>query len=1123
MSLPSFAVRRPVTTVMFYLGLAVLGLFSWWKLPVDLVPNAAAGSLTIYVGVRGGLPPEDIENLVTKVIEEAVATVQHLRSVLSVSRKDRSVVTLTYEPGTDLSFAALEVQERVAKIRNKLPKDIEKPVVAHYSENDYPVIILSLTSDKNTPERLREIVDNQIKPKLMRVNGVANVEVGGGRERKILVEFYQDRLEAYQLPIREVIDTIGRNNVNLLTGKREDGAAEHFVRAMGQYKTIEDLKNLNVRRTREGSSIKLRDVADVKDFYLDAQSYARLNRKPTVSVYVQKENNSNTIRVAERVRKVARTVQEEVLGTQIQMDIITDQSVFIKEAMDNVTSSLSMGMVLTLLVIFFFLRDWRHTLVVFLSAPVALLITLSFMLSIGLSLNIMTLSALALGIGTVVDGATVVLENILHKKRHARKDGKPEDGVVLSVQGTEELFVSLIGSTLTTVVVFLPIVFINKQVKILYSGLAYTIAFSMAASLLVAVTLVPLLASRLALPAHKGYLSPTEKAKLALIVEWFKGKTPAFVFRSTAWALETARRAWARWGHHHAKRVFPPGPPPAAPVLTAADGTPLLPLWKEYAVSAHHAWYGRIWPLVKSEWAYLRARPQRAFLRWSSAAIRWQKWIFIGMALAAGVSVYLYLTVLEKDFLGTTEQNEFIIYIELPAGAKLDISDQVVRKVEQVLSDTPEVSETVKTAAARVEGWSSKVYVTLRPRSERSRSVQDIIQGLRPKVADIGQEYDSFIYFSEPEASKEFFIDVFGPQYDTLRDLASAISQKLQAVKGLTDVKLRYKPGQPEVQVRVDKERAALFNLTLKDIAEDLHARIRGLRPSWFFEDAQQLEIIARDKEQFRKSLEDIHYLTLMAPDGTIIPIQQISHFEFALTPSEVWRKDKQRVIQASANREKTALSTAAERSLKAIGDLDVPTGYYYQVGGDYADMVQNEKEFRFAFFIMAALVFIVLASLFESYAQAILIMVTIPMAFIGSIPLLWITRTSVTMSVYIGMIMLGGIVVNAAIILVERMNQARQEGQRLERAVLESSLLRLSPILNTSLTTIVDLIPLVLSRSESAQLWAPLALTVIGGATVSTFLTLFMIPGLYYHMELWLDRRRATPVLPAGSPAGIV
>ena len=441
------------------------------------------------------------------------------------------------------------------------------------------------------------------------------------------------------------------------------------------------------------------------------------------------------------------------------------------------------------------------------------------------------------------------------------------------------------------------------------------------------------------------------------------------------------------------------------------------------------------------------------------------------------------------------------------AGAKLDISDQVVREVEKVLSDTPEIAGVVKTAAARVEGWSSKVYVTLRPRAERSRSIQDIITDLRPKVADIGQQFDSFVYFSEPESSKEFLIDTFGPEYTNLRDMASGIAQKLQSVKGLTDIKLRYKPGQPEVQIKVDKERAALFGLTIKDVSEDLHARIRGLRPTYFYTENAEIEIIARDQEKFRKTLEDVHYLTLTGPDGTLIPIDQLAEFNFALTPSEVWRKDKQRVIQVSANRDKLPLSTAAKRTLSAMKGLEAPTGYYFQIGGDYVDMVQNEKEFRFAFFIMVGLVFIVLASLFESYIQALMIMVTIPMAMIGSIPLLWITHTSATMSVYIGMIMLGGIAVSAAIILVEKINQSRAEGTPLMKAVLKSSWLRLSPILNTSLTTIVDLIPMALSRSESASLWAPLSLTVIGGATMSTFLTLFMIPALYYHIEAFKER----------------
>jgi HAE1 family hydrophobic/amphiphilic exporter-1 len=485
------------------------------------------------------------------------------------------------------------------------------------------------------------------------------------------------------------------------------------------------------------------------------------------------------------------------------------------------------------------------------------------------------------------------------------------------------------------------------------------------------------------------------------------------------------------------------------------------------------------------------------------------KWIALAMGTAALLSVFVYLFVMEKDFIGTTEQNEFIIFVELPAGAKLDISDQVVREVESKLSDSPDIANVVKTAAARVEGWSSKIYVTLAPRSERSRSVQDVINDIRPKVADIGQQFDAFIYFSEPESSKEFFIDVFGPDYNVLRDMASAIASKIGNVRGLTDIKLRYKPGQPEVQIKVDKQRAAIFGLTVKDIAEDLHARIRGLRPSYFYTESNELEIIGRDKEIFRKTVEDVKNLTVSAPNGDNVSLGQVSDFEFALTPSEVWRKDKQRVIQVSANREKLALSTAAKRSLSALRGLETKPGYYFQIGGDYVDMLQNEREFRFAFLIMAALVFIVLSSLFESYTQALIVMATIPMALIGSIPLLHITHTPATMSVYIGIIMLGGIVVSAAIILVEKINQSRQEGRELKRAVLESSWVRLSPILNTSLTTIVDLIPMALSRSDSAALWAPLSLTVIGGATVSTFLTLFMIPAIYYHTEIFKQKAK--------------
>jgi HAE1 family hydrophobic/amphiphilic exporter-1 len=644
--------------------------------------------------------------------------------------------------------------------------------------------------------------------------------------------------------------------------------------------------------------------------------------------------------------------------------------------------------------------------------------------------------------------------------------------------------------------------------------LAFTITFSLFAALMIALTLAPLFAARIPLPEHEGYLSEEEKEALRL-------RTSPWMERARRWLpcglilrggrrLAAAVGAWPvpTLGNEFATvTAFMSDPDdPSAPAGYSGGYDASELSWKvkirRFTQRARITLHTRFWPVVFQNIRGLKHHPRRTFVHWCAWSLRRQKPIFLSILALAGLSVLLYQFVLEKEFLGTTEQNEFVIFVELPAGAKLDISDQVVAEVEKVLSDTPEIANVVKTAAARVEGWSSKVYVTLNPRSERARSVQDIISDLRPKVAEIGSVYGTFIYFSEPESSKEFLIDVFGQDYEALKDAASNIANQLQNVKGLTDVKLRYKPGRPEVKINIDKDRAALFGFTVKDIADTLHAQIRGLRATYFHTESQQIEVVPRLQEKFRKTLEDVHFLTLLNPQGDIIPLEQVASFEFALTPSEIWRKDKQRMIQASANRERLALSTAAKKARKALKNVNVPAGYYFQIGGDYVTMLQNEKEFRFAFIVMVGLVYIVLASMFESYLHPLLIMFTIPMALIGSIPLLLFTGTPVTMGVYIGMIMLGGIVVNNAIILIDQMNLSVAQGRPLLRSVLQVSQLRLSPILNTSLTTILGLLPMIWGRSESSQLWAPLALTVIGGLTVATFLTLFVVPPVYYFME---------------------
>jgi HAE1 family hydrophobic/amphiphilic exporter-1 len=427
----------------------------------------------------------------------------------------------------------------------------------------------------------------------------------------------------------------------------------------------------------------------------------------------------------------------------------------------------------------------------------------------------------------------------------------------------------------------------------------------------------------------------------------------------------------------------------------------------------------------------------------------------------------------------------------------------VVSDVENELNSMPEVKNVVKIVSARVEGWSSKVYVTLNPLAERTRTIQDVIDVLRPKLKSLGSQYDAFIYFSEAQSSKELTIDLFGKDYLSLRDVAVEVAKRMQEVPGLRDVKLRYKPGQPEIRLEVDHARSALFGLNSKEIADTIHAEVRGLRATYFNAGDDQVETVARLSEEDRRTVDNIGNLTFISNTKRrdVIPILQVIDFKNGFTPSEVWRRNKERVIQVSANRERLALSTAVQKTQAALKGLNMPVGYHYEFGGDYKKLVQSQEEFIYAFFVMIALVYMVLACFFESYVQPMLMLLTLPLATAGSMPTLWLLKTSVNMGVYIGLLMLGGTVVSNAIILIDRLNGVKKT-RSLLRAVLKAPIERSRPIFMTSLSTIAAMFPLTINKGESSDLWAPLALTVTSGIALSSVLTLFVIPAAYMVLE---------------------
>ncbi len=1038
MNLPESSIRKPVTVFMITLIILLFGLVSLAKLPVELYANASFGEISIIINVRGGIPPTEVETQVTKIVEEAVATVSNLEQILSISKEGESTVVLSFHPGTDMDFAALEVREKFAKVKNLLPKEIEKPVIAQFQQGDVPVVIVSATSDKKSTEEIRKIVDSQMKESLKRVPGVANVEIAGGRERKILVEVDQVKLASFGIPIDRVTSLLGANNLNLLSGEVARGQNRTLVRMIGEYEDLESIKNMVIENTRENSVVRVKDVASVKDSYLEPKEYSRLNVSPVVTAYIQKESTKNTITVARELLKEIEVLKKK-LPKDMQLIVTSNQAEFIKKAINNLQESLVEGVVLIILVFFIFLyrlsmkqlmlvaaavfltflsrqidisagvyilftslilllmvkKNFRPILVVTTPIPISVVGTFIFMRQAGLTINVMTLFGLALGVGMLIDNSIVVFENIL------KKIEKGEETNRAAAQGSNEMFLTLIASTAANVIVFLPLVFMGEELKKLYSGMAATIVVSLIISLVCAVTLVPMMCA-------------LEKFSIASVISG-----------------QEKKESWL-------KR------------FTAVERKLLF------------------------------------------KSIRYRKRMFFISLAVFLVSLFLGSR-LGSEYLGSTEENKFTIYVEMPTGTRLEVSDKMVKRVEALAKSIPEA----KNVNSRVEAWSSKVYVELVKSNQRKRSVNDIIESIRQET---GKMSPAFVYFQKEDqvGTKEVIVEVFGYSYEKLREIAIAIANRMEGIKGLSDTKIRMREGRPEMQVLVNKKKAGLIGLDTSEIANQVHGQMRGLRATEYHTEGTEVETITRLDEKYRKTFKDLHHLVITPRDERPYLLKQMADFKFGLGPSEIWRKDRNRMIQVSANIGKISLGEVVLKLKSALKTVPFPEDYFYKIGGDYPTMVRTNKQLKAMSLFVLVLVYLVLASLFESFYQPILIMIAVPLALVGAVTALYLGPKTVGVGALLGMMMLGGIVVNHSIMLIDRINYYRRRGISSIRSAIMANKDRLRPILMTMSTTVLGLLPMAIDRSEGANLWSPLALTVIGGIVSSTILTLMVTPAFY-------------------------
>jgi hydrophobic/amphiphilic exporter-1 (mainly G- bacteria), HAE1 family len=1065
--------------------------------------------------------------------------------MLSVSKKDRCVVTLLFESGTNMKAAGSDIHERLERAVPRLPPEIEKPVIARYEESDAPVYMAALTSARLSAEEIRELVDRHIKDRILRVDGVANVEVGGGRESKILAEVDRDRLLAHGLSVHRIVQALARRNVAVQAGALREGTRASAVRLLGTLRSLEDLRNIVVARDPSGGTVLLRQVAEVSRSPLESESLSRLNGRAAVSFYVQKESSANTVRVVDGVHEALEQAWKSLRpGVRRSLDrvVVSDHAANIRAAMGSVRLSLWLGMVLIVLVLCaaesnrpatrraavaglgFLIAilsvfavvgipqgvlewplaaaagvflvwavrrpDVRPALVVGATIPLSLLICFMLFQMSGVTLNIMTLFGLALGVGLLVDNAIVVYESMAA----ARQAGRTAEQD--SAKAVEGVVLPLAGSTLTTVVVFVPLLFISEDIRRLYTDVGAAVVASLFASLAVSLTVVPLLIVRFCPPAPAPALSAPGSgtaagppfpwprvwhaaagglASLLSRVRSLRGRAmSSSAYRQAAFRLQRISGLWAFFLLFIVFWLAGfKGPAKAAFCVFAAAGVAL-----GFSAFGH---YSRHWPGILS-------------CRFRILGAAGLATVAAGLVLARG---------LEWDFQSTGDLDEFTIFVEMSSGLKLSRADRIAREVETRIQQDPDVAPAVKSLVSRVEGWSSKVFVTLQPRRQRRLSTQEVIDRLRIRLHDVGRDVDenAFVHFSGRGSGREITLEILGPDYTVLEALAQQAAAGLEAIRGLEDVTLRYRPGRPEVRAEVDPEKAARHGLTAEEVVETVHALVRGLRATLFRSEGLQTEVIVRLSRSDTEGLSSLADVPVLSRRGRQVRLGHVARLDMDTMPNEVYRRNKQRMIQVTANRVRLSLGRAAEEIQKVLNGMTFPLQYSGALSEDTEALRAGLRQMAWGVAVTIALVYLVLVVLFESLLEPFLIMTAVPLSLVGAVLGLSLLRIPVSAGVLVGLMMLAGIVVNNAIMWIDRLKSlpGPETPETMGQRLLDAGRSRMRAIFLTTGTTVLGFFPMMMDVSESGALWRPLSVTLVFGLAASTVLTLYVLPCLTY------------------------
>lgn len=1027
MKLSDISVKRPVAVMMLFLIVIILGSVSVYKLNMDLFPELNL-PMAIAVTSYEGVGPEEIENLVTRPIESVLGTVNGIENINSTSSLGSSMVMVQFDWGTDMNFAVTQMREKIDMIAAALPSDCGKTTMFKLDINMMPIMVLGFGGDLPL-EKLDNLANDVIKPRLERVNGVASVSVEGGVEREIRISAVPQRLQAYGIGLDRIISYLRAENRNTSAGTVEEGLQEHVVRIAGEFKDLQEIEDLQIPLTT-GGYVRLGELARVEDTLKDKDVYVYMNGKPSVQISIQKQTDANTVKVSDAVNKELKEIFKLLpKGTEINSGF--DQADFIRLSINNVTKNALIGAVLAVFILLLFLRNIRSTLIIGTAIPISVISTFILMYFGGLTLNLISMGGLALGIGMMVDNAIVILENIY---RHQQEGYSRFEA---ARKGASEVGVAIMASTLTTIVVFLPIVYVEGMASQIFRPMALTVSFSLISSLLVALTLVPMLSSKiLKLEQGNNLLTTGEGSKA-------KNKGPI-------------TRLADKW-------------------YTFIDG--------------------------------LEAK-YKGLLHW---AINNKKKVVFFTFILLIISLAM-LPLVGMEFIPKQDSGEYVINISLPSGSAIHETLRVTEMVEGFIRDLPEhewdfyaVGSSGNMFGTGSSSEKAVIQGKLKDKSQRQRTIDQVLDELRGKSAAIpGAKIEVSAQDSMMSAGGSLIsVKLTGDNLQLLRDFSEGLANRIKTIEGAREVKTSFETGRPELHIKLKRQKADLYGITTAQLSSLVSTAIRGSTATQLRADGEEIKVNVILDENYRQNINDLEILTVVSSGGALIPLGDVAEFEMTKGPTQIHRINQSRQVTISGDISGRDLRSVNTEIQQVISQMNIPQGIQIEFGGANQEMIDAFTDLGLALILAIVLVYMILASQYESLIYPFVIMFAMPPTIVGVILSLLITGRTFNVPAFIGVIMLAGIVVNNAIVLVDYINTLRKrDGMSRKEAILKAGPTRLRPILMTTLTTILAMLPLVLGIGEGAEMSAPMATAIFGGLSFSTLITLVLVPCMYIILE---------------------